>query len=255
MGLDAGDFDRSGKASLFVTNYENELPALYQNRTEQGKPRFIYDTLRSGVAAIGAKYVSWGTSFFDHDLNGWEDILIVSGHAIRFPTKIDRRQKPVLLRNDGGKFKPATTTGWPYMSEPRNSRVAAFGDLDNDGKIDVVVSHLNEPVAVLRNVVETEKRHWLGVRLIGEKGADVVGARVVIETEGGQQTRFAKGGASYASTNDPRLHFGLGTDAKITKATVYWPSGKVQDVTGLEVDAYWEIGEGEAKPKRSKTAP
>jgi hypothetical protein len=87
------------------------------------------------------------------------------------------------------------------------------------------------------------------VRLTGTNGADVVGARVVIETAGGRQTRFAKGGGSYASTNDPRLHFGLGADTKITKATVYWPSGKVQEVSGLEPNAYWDITEGKDAKK------
>jgi len=254
MGIAVADFDRSGRASLFVTNYENELPALYKNRTENGQPRFTFDTLQAGIAVIGGNYVSWGTGFFDLDHRGWEDLLIVSGHAIRFPTKIDRRQKPTYLRNENGKFKPAVTRGWPYLSEPHNARGAAFGDLDNDGKVDVIVSHLNEPVVVLRNVADTTGRHWIGVRLLGEKGADVVGARAVIETAGGRQTRFAKGGGSYGSTSDPRLLFGLNTDAKINKATVYWPSGKVQEVTGLEPDAYWDVTEGQEKPKKVTAA-
>ncbi|WP_171475364.1 CRTAC1 family protein [Frigoriglobus tundricola] len=250
MGIAVADFDRSGRASLFVTNYENELPALYKNRTEKGQPRFTFDTQQSGIAVIGGNYVSWGTGFLDLDHRGWDDLLIVSGHAIRFPTKLDRRQKPTLLRNENGRFKPAVTRGWPYLSEPHNARGAAFGDLDNDGKVDVVVSHLNEPVVVLRNVADTTGRHWVGVRLLGEKGADIVGARVVIETAGGRQTRFAKGGGSYGSTSDPRLVFGLNTDTKINKATVYWPSGKVQEVTGLDPDAYWDVTEGQEKPKR-----
>jgi hypothetical protein len=248
MGIAAGDFDRGGRASLLVTNYENELPALYKNCTDKGSPRFTFDTARAGVGVIGGGYVSWGTGFFDHDLDGWEDLLIVSGHAIRFPTKIDRRQRPVLLRNQGGKFKPAVSTGWPYLGEPHNARGAAFGDLDNDGKVDVVVSHLNEPVAVLRNVVPATGRNWVGVRLLAAKGADVVGARVVIESAGGRQTRFAAGGGSYGSTNDPRLLFGLGSDTRIEKATVYWPSGKVQEVSGLMPGAYWEVAEGGSRP-------
>src|SRR6185312_1499034 len=105
MGIGVADFNRSGRASLFVTNYENELPAIYTNLTEKGSPRFVFDSLRTGVGAVGGNYVSWGTGFFDHDLDGWEDATIVSGHAVRFPVKIDRRQKPMLLRNNGGKFR------------------------------------------------------------------------------------------------------------------------------------------------------
>jgi len=249
MGLSAADYDRSGRASLVVTNYENELPALYQNRSDGASARFTFATLQSGLAAIGSSYVSWGTGFFDFDRDGWDDLMIVSGHAIRFPTKIDRRQRPVLARNTDGKLKPLASRGWNYFGDPHNARGAAFGDLDNDGRIDVIVSHLNEPVAVLRNVSPTENRNWIGFRLIGAKGADVVGARVVLETAGGKQTKFQQGGASYASTNDPRLLFGTGADAKIAKATVYWPSGKSQELADLQPGAYYDVPEGEV-PKR-----
>jgi hypothetical protein len=207
--------------------------------------------LQSGIAAIGGKYVSWGTSFFDYDLDGWEDILIVSGHAIRYPTKIDRRQKPVLLHNEKGKFKQVVSTGWPYMDEPHNARGAAFGDLNNDGKVDVVVSHLNAPVVVLKNVAPTEGQNWVGLRLARPKGADFVGARIVLESASGKQTKFAYGGGSYGSTNDPRIVFGLGSDAKITKVTIYWPGGKEQVVAGLEPGAYWDVMEGQDTAKRA----
>jgi enediyne biosynthesis protein E4 len=251
MGLAAADFNRTGRASLFVTNYENELPALYRNNSGSSV-QFTYDTLRSGVSAIGGLYVGWGVGFLDFDLDGWDDLFFVNGHAIRFPTKIDRRQKPVFLWSNRGTFKQPVTKDWPYFSQPHNARGVAFGDLDNDGKIDAVISHLNEPVVVLRNVYPTAGRHWLGVRLVRENGADIVGSRVVLESAGGKQTKFAVGGGSFASTSDPRLVFGLGPDTKISKVTVHWPSGKAQEVAGLEPDAYWQITEGDPTPKRTE---
>lgn len=248
MGVDAGDFDRSGWPSIIVTNYEGELPALYHNRTAKGNEKFTYGTMATGLAAITGSYVSWGTGFLDYDHDGWEDLMIVSGHAIRFPTKTDRRQKPALFHNERGEFKIVTPNGGPYFREPHNARGAAFGDLDNDGKIDVVVSHLNEPVVVLRNIAPTEGRHWLGIELVGKQNRDVVGARVELETAGGKQTRFVKGGGSYASTNDRRLVFGLGSDAAITKVTIHWSWGGSQEFTDLKPDGYWRIVEGSAKP-------
>jgi hypothetical protein len=250
MGVDAGDFNRSGLPSIIVTNYEGELPALYQNRSGPGQEMFTYATLRTGLSAIGGSYVGWGVGFLDYDHDGWEDLMLVNGHAIRFPARSDRRQRPVLAHNDQGRFPITTRQGGPYFLQPHNARGAAFGDLDNDGKIDVVVSHLNEPVTVLRNVAPTEGRHWLGIELVGAKHRDVVGARVVLEGPAGPQTRFAKGGASFASTNDARHVFGLGAETSVGKVTVHWPSGETQQYTDLEPDQYWRLTEGEAAPKR-----
>ena len=248
MGVHAGDFDRTGSASILVTNYENELPALYKNRTENGRVQFNFASAESGIAAVGASYVGWGAGLFDFDRDGWEDLFIVNGHAIRYPTKTDRRQKPIVMLNRDGKFT-RSTRGGSYFREQHNARGAAFGDLDNDGKIDAVVSHLNEPVALLRNVAPGEDRNWIGIRLAGANRADFVGARVVLETAGGKQTKFALGGGSYGSTNDPRLLFGLGADAKVVAATVHWPSGKAQPLAGLEPGAYWSVTEGEPAKK------
>src|SRR5262249_53075871 len=153
-----------------------------------------------------------------------------NGHAIRYPTGTTRRQRPVLLRNRGGMFKDITKRGGAYFRQDHLARGVALGDLDNDGRVDLVVSHMNERVAVLRNVAPTGN-HWLGVDLAGKDNADVVGARVVLEAGGRKQTRFAKGGGSYASSSDRRLVFGLGKTGRIDKLTVIWPDGTRQTWT------------------------
>jgi enediyne biosynthesis protein E4 len=256
MGLDAADYDGCGRPSLWVTNYENELHALYHNNSRNGRVVFLYATEMSGIAAIGQAYVGWGTHFFDMDLDGWEDLFIVNGHAIRFPSgRAKRAQRPVVFRNQGeGKFREVTRQGGPYCQSDHVGRGAAFGDLDNDGHIGVVISNINEPVALLRGVGGAGK-HWVGVELAGKGHRDVVGAEVVLEAAGRKQTRFAKGGGSYASANDPRHLFGLDKADKIDRITVTWPSGQREEWKGLTVDQYWRLTEGEnqAKPANAGT--
>jgi enediyne biosynthesis protein E4 len=251
MGVDAADYDGCGRPSIWVTNYEGELHALYHNECKEGRVQFSYQTQRSGVAALGQVYVGWGTGFLDLDHHGWQDLFIADGHAIRFPQKgAKRRQRPVLLRNLGqGKFRPFNTREWPYFKDEHCARGVAFADLDNDGRIDLVISHINEPVAVLRNEADVTGKHWLGVELHGKEHCDVVGAKVVVRTAGGEQTRFAKGGGSYASANDPRHVFGLGDAGRVEKVTVIWPSGQEQVWEGLAVDRYWKLTEGEKEAK------
>ena len=236
MGLDAGDPDGSGVPSLWVTNYENELHGLYKNLCKKDHVLFLYSTPASGIAAIGQKYVGWGTGFLDIDHHGWEDLFIANGHAIRYPTTAMRRQKPVLLRNQAGKFKDISKRGGDYFLKEHLARGVALGDLDNDGKVDLVVSHMNEPVAILKNIAPAGN-HWLGVDLVGAEHADVVGARVILEAGGRKQTRFAKGGGSYASSSDRRHIFGLGKSTT-SKLTVIWPDGTHQNWTGLAPDRY-----------------
>jgi enediyne biosynthesis protein E4 len=236
-----------------VTNYEKELHALYRNESTKEDVLFTFHTPASGIAAIGQRYVGWGTGFLDWDHHGWEDIFIANGHAIRYPTGADRFQKPVLLRNTGGgRFKDVTPRGGDYFRKPHLARGAALGDLDNDGGVDVVVSHLNEPVVVLRNLAPTDGHHWLGVRLAGKGHADIVGARAVLEADGRKQTRFAKGGGSYASAPDRRLVFGLGPADKVERLTVTWPDGGEQTWTDLKVDQYHDLVEGKKDPQGPK---
>jgi hypothetical protein len=257
MGLDAADFDGCGRPSLWVTNYEGEMHALYRNECTEGREFFNYVTQPTGIVAIGQIYVGWGTQFVDLDHHGWQDLFISNGHAIRFPFgAAKRRQSPVLLRNlahpsnpSRRKFVVHTAQGGPYFEADHCGRGVGFGDLDNDGRIDVVLNHLNEPAVVLRNEAPTAGRHWLGVDLRGKDGGSLVGAKVVLEAGGRKQSRWCKGGGSYLSTNDSRLTFGLGETGAVGRLTVYWPSGREQHWEGLGVDRYWRLTEGEKDAK------
>ncbi len=256
MGVDTADYDGSGRPSIWVTNYEQELHALYRNECRPGREFFQFATQIAGIAAVGRDTVGWGTGFIDVDHHGWEDIILTAGHAIRHPKgSSPRSQRSMLLRNLGNaKFKDWSARGGGYFRTPHVGRGIALGDLDNDGKIDVVLNNLNEPTAVLRNVADTTGRHWLGIELKGKGHADVVGARLVVEAGGRKQTRFAKGGGSYASSGDRRHVVGLAEADKVDKVTVFWPSGKEQTWSGLEVDRYWRLSEGEEKARPSPTA-
>ena len=251
MGADAGDPARTGRPWLFCTNYENELHALYSNQctpktaTAAERLFFLYATPGSGMAALGQKFVGWGTGFADLDRDGWEDVVIANGHAIRFPTTAQRRQKPVLLSNAGqGKFKVASARGGRYFEAEHLSRGIVLADFDNDGKIDVAVSNINEPVAVLKNV-SPDGNHWVGLTLAGAGRGDVVGATVWLTTaDGATQSRFAKGGGSYASSPDRRLVFGLGDQARVKTLRVSWPDGSTQELTDVPIDRYLTLEKG-----------
>lgn len=256
MGIDAGDPLRTGKPALWVTNYENELHALYRNESTMGRPFFSPYSTTMGIGAIGQKFVGWGTAFIDVDLDGWEDLFVANGHAIRYPTgkSSSRPQQPVLLLNQSGKkFVDSSQQIGGYASTPRLARGVAFGDLDNDGRIDLVINHMNEPVSVLRGTGGRDN-HWIGLRLEGKSHSCTVGARVVWNANGKRQTRFVKGGGSYASSSDRRLLFGLGSETS-GELLVVWPDGSEQKFDNLEVDRYYRITQGSAKPDVESNQP
>jgi hypothetical protein len=247
MGVDAADYDGSGRPSLWVTNYENEFHALYRN-TRNGM--FLFSTSLAGITAIGQLYVGFGTGFLDVDQDGWEDLVISNGHVIRHPAQTTVQQKPVLLRNQGlGRFTDLTKQGGPYFRSEHIGRGLAVGDLDNDGWPDLVISHLNEPVVLLRNEGKDtlgRGHHWLGIELAGGKPHDLVGAKLIAEVNGRKLTRFVKGGGSYLSAGDTRHRFGLGKAERIDGLTVVWPSGREQHwkAEQLPVDRYYRLVEG-----------
>jgi enediyne biosynthesis protein E4 len=243
MGVDVGDPECLGKPSLWITNYENEFHAYYRNMSTPERCAFVFATESSGAGSIGQKFVGWGTAFLDYDRDGWEDLFVANGHAIRFPTGTTRRQRPVLFQNSNRKFKDYSRQAGEYFQQQHLSRGIVSVDLDNDGQVDLVVCNTNEPVAVLKNVVNNSN-HWLGISLVGKNFADVVGARVQVELPSHTQTRFAKGGSSYMSSSDRRMVFGLGDQNQIAKLTVTWPDRTVQSWTNVNVDRYLKIQQG-----------
>jgi RNA polymerase sigma factor (sigma-70 family) len=245
-GVAVADYDNSGRPALLVTGYEGEILSLYRNEGKDDKRVFRYVSHAAGLARVGQNTVGWGVGFFDLDNDGRLDLFIANGHVLRHPTgKAKVAQPPLLLRNEGGKFTDVTGQGGPYFQKDHRGRGVAFGDLDNDGRIDLVISHLNEPVVLLRNEAKTAN-HWLGVELQGKKHRDVTGAKLTVEVEGlPPQTHFAVGGGSFASAGDARHVFGLGKAKRTGKLTVQWPGGKEQTWEGLEVDRYWRLVEEE----------
>jgi hypothetical protein len=249
MGLDAADYNGSGRPSLWVTNYIGELQALYRNECQPGREVFVHVSAGTGLASIGLKTSAWGTGFLDLDHHGWEDLVLTAGDAYRHQPGVPRAQYPVLFRNRGdGSFQDVTALGGPYFQTPHKGRGLVLADFDNDGRMDLAISHLNDPVAILRNEADTAGQHWLGVELKGAGHRDVVGARIILEGDGRKQTRFAKGGGSYLSSSDRRHIFGLGSADGVERLSIVWPSGVEQHWRGLAVDRYWRLTEGQAEP-------
>ncbi len=244
MGVSIADFDGDGLPDIWVTNFEKETFALYRN---EGHGQFIHASRESGVTAIGSLFVGFGTAAGDLDLDGDEDIVVANGHVVYFPSQGTDRQLPILLENlTKGQFRRALLPPDSYFSTPHLARGLALGDIDNDGDVDVVVAHTNEPAAVVlnetpRNLASSqplaEGNHWVSLQLVGTRcNRSAIGARVVLHTTRGDQTRQVSGGGSYLSQGDTRIVFGIPAGATLTGATVVWPTGPDQVLGDLQVD-------------------
>jgi len=250
MGVVADDLDGDGRLDLFHTNFNNEPNTFLRN---QGGGMFTDATAAWGLDAPSRAMTGFGTATLDADNDGSIDLFVANGHVDDQPWfRIPMAQRPQLfLGRPGRPFVEAPATVAPYFGGAVVGRGAAAGDLDNDGRIDLVVVHRDAPAVLLRNTTEGAGR-WLSVRLRGTaSGPMPVGARVSCTAGGRTAVRRVTSGTSYLSQNDPRLAFGLGTARRVDRLEVRWPSGRVGVWTGLEVDRFYEIGEdqGPAPPR------
>ena len=253
MGVDAGDFDNDGDDDLFITELTGQGSTLYVN---DGTGAFEEQSARAGIRLTTLPYTGFGTGWFDYDNDGWLDILAVNGlvtqnlDALGPDNPFPLQQPKLLLRNRGtGTFEDVTDRAGAVFKLSEVGRGAAFGDIDNDGDVDVVVANAAGPLRLLTNEVGNQQ-NWLGLRLVGADGRrDMLGARVAItRTDGPTLWRRARSDGSYASANDPRVVVGLGRSAAAPRVRVIWPGGRVEEWTDVPVDRYTTLKEGDGRP-------
>ncbi len=239
MGVVFQDYDNDGRADALVTVLPRELYGLYHN---DGGGLFSYQTLESGLGALTSGSSGWGVGLEDFDNDGWKDLFVAQSHVLDNVQQIDAslryKEVPLLAMNHRGHFERVESG----VTTPLAARGAAFGDINNDGRMDVVVSSLGGPPVVLLNR-EDSGNHWLSVQLRGTRSnRDGYGARVRVRVNG--QTRFATSAGSYLCANDKRVHFGLGSAEK-TAVEILWPSGTKQVLADVRADQFLEVREPE----------
>jgi enediyne biosynthesis protein E4 len=249
MGVAVCDFNHSGRFSIHITNFENQNNTLYRNDGNLGFTDVSFD---AGIGAATVPYLGWGTGCVDLDNDGWTDLFVVNGHV--YP-QVDtlklgaryREPKLAFLNLRNGKFADISEMAGPALTVPQASRGAAFGDLDNDGDIDVVVENIDGAPLILHNEQDT-KNHWITLQLAGTRSNRLaIGARVKVVAGSLEQIDEVRSGGSYLSQNDLRLHFGLGSATRADRVEIRWPSGQTDILTNLAADQIHSVTEKEVK--------
>ncbi len=251
MGVDFQDYDNDGLPDLLITNLANQKYALYRNN---GDGSFTYDSYTSGVGGMTLLHSGWGIHFLDYDNDGLKDLLIAQGHdldtiELNFPQL--RYKEPMLLAHNTGKgFVDVSAQSGNIFHQAWTGRGMAIGDIDNDGRVDAVVSTNGGPAYVLRNETATTN-HWLTLNLIGHRSnRDAIGAEIKLTTGAGSQSVTVSTAGSYLSSGDKRAHFGLGTATSAKSIQIHWPSGVIQTLDNVHADQILTVDEPSTSPTK-----
>ncbi|HUE01271.1 MAG TPA: CRTAC1 family protein [Bryobacteraceae bacterium] len=245
MGVDAADYDRSGRPALLVGNFSNQMLGLYHN---EGTGLFVDEAPSSTVGRASLLTLTFGAFFFDYDLDGYPDIFAANGHIEeeigRVQPKVQYREPPLLFHNLGkGQFENVTARMGTAFNRPVVARGAAYADYDHDGDLDIVVTTNDGPAYLFRND-GGNRNHWISMRLVGRKSnRDGIGAVVRVMSKSGKQWNMVHSGSSYCSQSDLALTFGLGSDAAVDAIEIDWPSGAKQALGGVAANQFLTIDE------------
>lgn len=248
MGLAAGDYENNGHLDLVSTDFSDDYDLVFHN---DGTGNFQELSYKAGIAAATIPFVGFGDGFLDYDNDGWKDLLIVNGNVYpqsdRHPEwGISYAQRPLLFHNlHNGTFALVPAVEGTGLAEAGVGRGAAFGDLFNDGRIDVVINNLDGVPMLLRNV-DNDHNHWVELNLVGgpKSPRDAVGTTLYLTAGGIRQRADVLSGGSYLSSNDMRVHFGLGRATHVDAVKIHWPSHRVEKVQLPWVDEIFTIEEG-----------